>query len=248
MTTPYHWLTQYEIEARQNRSKLSRNSSTWHPYADILGFTEHRLIDKFLEITEREVSKIDKYWDENWDALEIEIQDLMIKIAKEEWDIEEIENIKAFFKWNKACLKWRYLLFMNFLRERFNDYHKQSKAKIGIKVDCSEMSWIEFETFIAGIFRNSWYDIAWTPTTWDQWADLIAKKDWKIIVIQAKRWQSNVWNWAVQEVIAAIWYYKWTEWWVITNSYFTNSAKALADIHNIKLIDWFDLKRLSELI
>ena len=76
-----------------------------------------------------------------------------------------------------------------------------------------------------------------TPATGDQGADLIAKKDGKTIIIQAKRYQDTVGNKAVQEVISAVQFYRGDEGWVITNSTFTPSAKALAHRSNIKLID-----------
>src|SRR5712692_8127588 len=40
------------------------------------------LLDKFLEITERKVSLLDDYGDENWDALPKEIETLLLKTAK----------------------------------------------------------------------------------------------------------------------------------------------------------------------
>jgi Restriction endonuclease len=66
------------------------------------------------------------------------------------------------------------------------------------------------------------------PATGDQGADLIAKKNGRTIIIQAKCYQGTVGNKAVQEVISALAYYGGDEGWVVTNSFFTPSAKALA--------------------
>jgi len=53
----------------------------------------HReLLDRFLEITERKVSVLDDYGDENWDALHQEIERLLSKTAKV--DKDNIEPIK----------------------------------------------------------------------------------------------------------------------------------------------------------
>jgi restriction system protein len=70
------------------------------------------------------------------------------------------------------------------------------------------------------------YDVRGTPATGDQGADLIAERDGKKIIIQAKRYEGTVGNKAVQEVSEAVSYYGGDEGWVVTNSTFTASAKA----------------------
>ncbi len=82
-----------------------------------------------------------------------------------------------------------------------------------------------------------------TPSVGDQGADLIACKDNKTVIIQAKRYKGTVGNKAVQEVISALTYFAGDEAWVITNSSFTPSAKALARKANVRLIEGHDLKR-----
>jgi restriction system protein len=72
---------------------------------------------------------------------------------------------------------------------------------------------------------------------------LIAKRNGKTILIQAKRYQSAVGNKAVQEVIGAVAYYRGDEGWVVTNSSFTPSAKALAQRSKIKLVDGEKLRQ-----
>jgi len=85
-----------------------------------------------------------------------------------------------------------------------------------------------------------------TPVTGDQGADLLANKDGKKIVIQAKRYDGAVGNKAVQEVVSAVSFYSADEGWVITNSTFTKSAKELAQKTGIHLVDGFELARFSE--
>ncbi|RPJ98031.1 hypothetical protein FH5_03715 [Priestia endophytica] len=67
------------------------------------------------------------------------------------------------------------------------------------------------------------------------------------IVIQAKRYGSKnrVSLSAVQEIYKAQAYYKADEAWVITNSFFTKSERALGEACNVQL---FDRKALQELI
>jgi restriction system protein len=76
---------------------------------------------------------------------------------------------------------------------------------------------------------------------------LIAERDGKRIIIQAKRYESTVGNKAVQEVIGALGFYGGDEGWVVTNSTFTASAKALAQKTNIRLIDGPRLAAMEKL-
>jgi len=71
--------------------------------------------------------------------------------------------------------------------------------------------------------------------------DLIAKKNGRTYIIQAKRYQGTVGNKAVQEVIAAVSYYNGDEGWVVTNSTFTPSAVALAQ-GRVRLVDGTSLQ------
>jgi hypothetical protein len=202
------------------------------------------LIKQFFEITERKVSIIDDYWDENWEELIKQTDILIIKIAKKEWYSDD--NIKHWKKYEYSIPK-ELKTIKQHLNSDFKIYHEKLKWKVKDfdKTLINEMTWIDFEIFLSKKFKEFWYEVSWTSATWDQWADLIIKKNWKKIIIQAKRYSNSVWNKAVQEVVWAINYYHGDEWYVITNSYFTNSAKALAQKNNIKLIDWFDLNKLD---
>ncbi|MCH4200549.1 MAG: restriction endonuclease [Clostridium tyrobutyricum] len=100
-----------------------------------------------------------------------------------------------------------------------------------------KMSGEQFEEFLLIHFKNLGYKGYTTPVTNDYGADLVVKKDRKRIVIQAKRWQSKVKIEAVQQISAAIQYYKANKGMVITNSFFTKNAVELARANNIELWD-----------
>ena len=197
------------------------------------------IIDKFNEIAYRKVTAIDEYGEENWDAFEKEYNILIVKIAKK----EGIRD-KTIKEWKQS---WRmpteYQELKSNLAEYFIKYYKDRKRNKPKTQDVSKMSGVEFETYIAGLLKGNGFNVIGTPTTGDQGADLIAKKDDKTIVIQAKRYEGSVGNSAVQEVTAAIRYYNGDEGWVITNSTFTQSAKELAHKNNIKLIGGNDLEK-----
>jgi len=203
------------------------------------------LIAQFYEITERKVSVLDDYGDENWDVLPKEVDIVIQKIAKRE--VQSDRNIKYWKKYH-VSLPEPFRQLMAFLTDSFKDYHSQERTKSPGKVDFSRMTGSDFEIFLANILKqNGFLEVRGTPTTGDQGADLIAKKNGRTIVIQAKRYDSPVGNKAVQEVASAVSFYGVDEGWVVTNSTFTKSARELAQRTGIRLIDGRDLTRFSNL-
>jgi hypothetical protein len=194
------------------------------------------LVDKFLEITERKVSVLDDYGDEHWDALPHEVKLCIKKIVQRERLVDkwnEAENLaRAFAKPDRrrpgrtyGYAKEAELQFLLFrlpeeyhqmhrkLTELFRQYHEQIKAHAVDQPDLDSLSGPEFEVHIARLLISAGYDVVGTPKTGDQGADLIAKKDGKKIIVQAKRYQGPVGNKAVQEVISAVSFYGGDEGW-----------------------------------
>lgn len=91
------------------------------------------------------------------------------------------------------------------------------------------MTGLEFETFLARLLSLLGYtNIVLTPIN-DQGGDIICNcTDDNRVVIQAKRWSQRVGNSAVQELLGAMVHYECQSGMVITNSFFTEAAKALA--------------------
>jgi Restriction endonuclease len=216
------------------------------------------LIDKFLEIAERKVSVLDDYGDEHWDVLPGEVKLCLKKIVQREGLTDKWNEGEH---WAKAAGK-RYNLYGGkpygkeaelrnlvlrlpeeyreldkTLTKLFEENHEYLRAQVSEQTDLDSLSGPEFEMHIAKLLRSAGYDVAGTPKTGDQGADLVAKKDGKTIIVQAKRYQGPVGNKAVQEVISAVSFYGGDEGWVVTNSTFTASAKALAQKAGIRLID-----------
>lgn len=86
----------------------------------------------------------------------------------------------------------------------------------------------EFETHVLNCLTNQGIDIKQTTLSCDQGADLIAIIHQKKIVIQCKNYEEKVSNSAIQEIFAAKSYYDADIAVVVTNNYFTDSAKKLA--------------------
>lgn len=99
------------------------------------------------------------------------------------------------------------------------------------------MSGLEFENIIDSLFCKMGYKTKITQQTGDQGIDVIATKNGIIIGIQAKCYTNKVGNAAVQEAVAGKGYYSCDKVMVITNNYFTSSAKALAQSNNVVLWD-----------
>jgi len=219
------------------------------------------LVDKFLEITERKVSLLDDYGDENWDALPKEIDTCLLKSAKAA--NEDLDSVRAALKGPQemvnrlravsnpvtkaippaqVVLMGIYILLKSHLEFEFRAYH-EGRKKQHVVADFKDLSGVEFETYLAKILKELGFsDICGTPATGDQGADLIAKRNGRTIVIQAKRYRGSVGNHAVQEVVGAINFYAADEGWVITSGTFTSSAKELAQRSGVKLIDGHALR------
>lgn len=109
--------------------------------------------------------------------------------------------------------------------------------------DVDAMSGFDFEDFLVLLFQTIGYDVRETKKTGDQGADLFVEKFNEKTVIQAKNYTAgNVGNKAVQEVLAAKSFYRCDRAMVVTNSYFTSSARELAEATSVTLIDRDDFQ------
>lgn len=113
--------------------------------------------------------------------------------------------------------------------------NKGEKKEIKEKID--KMSGDEFENYLFYVFLELGYRVEKTPCSGDYGADLIIVKEKIKTVVQAKRYNSCVSLGAVQEILGAKGYYDADEALVVTNNFYTTSAKNLAKKNNVKLWD-----------
>ncbi len=224
------------------------------------------LLDRFLEITERKVSVLDDYGDENWDALPKEIARLLSKTAKADKEnidpirhllfkgvnseeiLQIMDNLKVERRlelsrngFNRDLIK-KYTFLRSDLEARFRAHHSEHESK-GPGELLDSLTGVEFERYLMKLLKEHGFDdVRTTVATGDQGADLVARLNGRTIVIQAKRYQGSVGNRAVQEVAGAVRYYGADEAWVITSGTFTPSAKELAQANDVKLIDGYALR------
>ena len=102
--------------------------------------------------------------------------------------------------------------------------------------ELDSLSGVEFEEFLAGLFRAQGYAAELTPTSGDYGADLILCKDGRRIAVQAKRYVGSVGVAAVQEALSGMAYYQCHTAWVIATGAFTPNALELAQKSGVKMI------------
>lgn len=137
------------------------------------------------------------------------------------------------------------ILFV-FIIKAYQRHRKKAKlAQSGIQ-DIDRMKGRVFEEYLAVVFRKKGFSVQLTRASKDQGGDLVLTKGGTRIVVQAKRWKSNVSNKAVQEVVAAKPFYKADQAMIVTNSFYTKSAIELAKANQVEL--WDRNRLITELV
>lgn len=114
---------------------------------------------------------------------------------------------------------------------------KTSRSKHFMDV-IDEMEGREFERFCGALLERCGYqNVFVTRASGDQGVDIIAYKNNIRYAFQCKRYDGKVSNSAVQQVRAGQDMYSCFRAVVITNSYFTRGAKALAKVSGVELWD-----------
>jgi HJR/Mrr/RecB family endonuclease len=110
-----------------------------------------------------------------------------------------------------------------------------------VRDEINYMSGVEFERFMADVFRQKGYGVETTKASGDQGVDLLLDIEDKKIAVQLKRWTGPVGNAVVGATFAGIAHYEADEGWIITTSTFTRSARELARSTRVRLIDGKEL-------
>lgn len=112
------------------------------------------------------------------------------------------------------------------------------------------MNGFDFEQYVAAVLeRNGYTHVRVTQCSGDQGGDILARDpDGHQICFQCKYYSGGVGNKAIQEVYFAKAYYKCDLAGVITNSYFTKSAKEAASQVGVLLYDGDVLNRMVDRI
>lgn len=141
---------------------------------------------------------------------------------------------------NNTCEK----VYFDILVSRFKSTLENFDPSLFITMYAVDaMSGYDFEDFLSKLFTTIGYDVQVTKRSSDQGADLFAEKFGKKVVIQAKNYRDNVGNAAIQQVLAAKTFYRCDDAMVVTNSFFTPSAKELAESGSVRLINRKELQK-----
>ena len=109
------------------------------------------------------------------------------------------------------------------------------------------MDGYQYEQKCAQYLREQGYtNVTVTRGSGDQGVDITAMKDGKKHAIQCKYYEGNVGNKAIQEVYAGAAFYNCSVAMVITNSFFTKSAKELAKKLKVILVEDINAIKLME--
>jgi restriction system protein len=113
-------------------------------------------------------------------------------------------------------------------------------ARSGIN-EIDVMDGVDFERRLTHLFSDLGYRVERTRARGDYGADLVLDRDGVRTVVQAKRWTKNVGVKAIQEAVAAKPMYRCDCAMVVTNRYFTDQAKRLAEANRVTLWNRDDL-------
>lgn len=180
-------------------------------------------------------------------------------------DVTNLESAGTFIYFlmhnnNKFENNENYLECYQIIVDLIEECNKRNKAKLfkrrlkrdkSIKTisidDIDIMNGNEFEYFIAELFNKMGYSTSITKASGDQGIDVIVEKGNNKFGIQTKCYSNTITNKAIQEVVGGLAYYKLDKGIVITNNFFTDSAKELAASNGIILWDRTILKeKISE--
>jgi len=124
-------------------------------------------------------------------------------------------------------------------------WKKRRIARSGIQ-EVNRMTGLQFEQYLEWLFRQLGYRVNRTSYQGDYGADLVVSKDGVKTTIQAKRSKRKIGIKAVQEAVAAIGYYSCDKAMVVTNSFFTHQAAALAHRNGVSLWDRNRLRKAMD--
>lgn len=131
-----------------------------------------------------------------------------------------------------------------FLRVYKNLFEKKKVISIE-KID--NMTGVEFEKLTAKLLKQLGYsNVTVTKSSGDQGIDVLANKDGVKYAIQCKNYSRKLDNTPVQEAFAGKTFYHCDVGVVITNNFFTDGAKQLANSTGVILWDRNELKRMLE--
>lgn len=218
----------------------------------------------FFRVAERRVSTLDEYGDENWAALDSEATTVIVKIGLWEGlshaelslvtrkDINEQVRQLEFDRHAVRSGSYRLLVLWqarNLLMRDFRTSHEALRNELPTSEYAVSMKDCQLAVLLSRSLETCQFEPAtWVPPSGYQGADVIGDKSGNRLAIQAKCYRGPVGSRAVQEVVAAREFYGADAAWIITYSSFTGSARRLAQIAEVELVDGSRIGDLAVLL
>jgi HJR/Mrr/RecB family endonuclease len=111
----------------------------------------------------------------------------------------------------------------------------------GVK-NFNSLSGAEFEILLKRLFEAMGFSVQITGRSGDQGGDLIANRNGKRFLVQAKRYAGSVSNSAVQQAVAAKTHYDCSSAVVVSTGEYTKGARELAKSNSVQLIGKSELQ------
>ena len=125
------------------------------------------------------------------------------------------------------------IIFISMVCTIYRKLHRKYTLK-----QLDKMDGHQFEYACADILKaNGYKHVKVTRGSGDFGVDIIAEKDKGRYAIQCKRYNHKLDNTPIQEVVGGLAYYQCDKGAVMTNQYFTEPAKQLAQVNDIELLD-----------
>lgn len=125
------------------------------------------------------------------------------------------------------------IIFISMVCTIYRKLHRKYTLK-----QLDKMDGHQFEYACADILKaNGYKHVKVTRGSGDFGVDVIAEKDKVRYAIQCKRYNHKLDNTPIQEVVGGLAYYQCDKGAVMTNQYFTEPAKHLAQVNDIELLD-----------
>jgi len=163
--------------------------------------------------------------------------------TKDAIDLAEKNNIVL---WDQAKLVEKGLFVNRYFKHpnrtepideiKFDDLSSTPFEKISIET-IDLMSHNEFQYYLAELFKRKGYKLISVHQSREKGIDLITEKNSMKIGIQVKKDIDLVGREAIKELITGIPYYQLQVGYAITNHYYNDEAKMLADVFKITLWD-----------
>lgn len=142
--------------------------------------------------------------------------------------------------------KAKELIENQFRNVQLNSFERKLMAgKKDVRVNIDSLSPLEFEEYVAGLFRKKGYEAELTKKSHDYGVDVLATKGNERWAIQAKHYSSPAGIDAVQEVIGGKNHYHCNNAAVFCSNDFTKSARELARSNNITLFNREEIKKFA---